>query len=346
MISPHLVRQLADPAAPYAVAEILPGLFRIPVPLPRNPLGELNAYLIRGHEGQRSLLIDTGFRTPECRQALREGLAQAGAAEDPFDVLLTHIHTDHTGLSAELAGPEGTIYIGQGDAPFTTQAWEDAYWRIIDQRFLQEGFPQAELTATTGTNPARTLGPPLDLPNYRALADGAKLTVGGYTLQVVNTPGHTPGQICLWLETEGILFTADHVLFDITPNIAMWPSLPNALGRYLESLARVEALPVRLALPGHRHTGDLRERIQSLYAHHRRRVAETLAIVRRDPGLTAYQVASRMSWDIRAKSWDDFPLNQKWFATGEALAHLEYLMEEGQVIRTRSPGGLTIYDPA
>ena len=80
MISPHLVRQLADPAAPYAVAEILPGLFRIPVPLPRNPLGELNAYLIRGQEGQRSLLIDTGVRTPECRQALREGLAQAGAA--------------------------------------------------------------------------------------------------------------------------------------------------------------------------------------------------------------------------------------------------------------------------
>ena len=53
-----------------------------------------------------------------------------------------------------------------------------------------------------------------------------------------------------------------------------------------------------------------------------------------------------MHWDIRAKSWDDFPLNQKWFATGEALAHLEYLMEEGQVVRARSPGGLTIYDPA
>ena len=108
----------------------------------------------------------------------------------------------------------------------------------------------------------------------------------------------------------------------------------------------MEALPVRLALPGHRHTGDLSQRIQSLYAHHRNRVAETLAIVCRDPGLTAYQVASRMHWDIRAKSWDDFPLNQKWFAPGEALAHLEYLMEEGQVIRTRSPGGLTIYDPA
>ena len=176
MISPDLIRQLADPAAPYTVAEILPGLFRIPVPLPRNPLRELNAYLIRGGPGERSLLIDTGFRTPECRQALWEGLAQAGAAEDPFDVLLTHIHTDHTGLSAEVAGEEGTIYIGEGDAPFTAQAWEDAYWRIIDQRFLQEGFPQEELTATTGTNPARTLGPP---PGRRGQAYRGRLYLAG-----------------------------------------------------------------------------------------------------------------------------------------------------------------------
>ena len=164
MISPDLIRQLADPAAPYTVAEILPGLFRLPVPLPRNPLGELNAYLIRGGPGERSLLIDTGFRTPECRQALREGLAQAGAAEDDFDVLLTHIHTDHTGLSAEVAGPEGTIYIGEGDAPFTTQSWEDAYWRIIDQRFLQEGFPKTSSPPPRAPTPPAPWGLPWTCP--------------------------------------------------------------------------------------------------------------------------------------------------------------------------------------
>lgn len=337
------VQSLYDVHAPYGVVEILPGIFRLPIPLPRNPLRELNAYLIRGRD--RSLLIDTGFRLPECRQALQEGLRAAGAEEDPLDVFLTHIHTDHTGLASEVVRPGGVLYMGEGDFPFTRQAYEDAYWVGIDQRFLREGFPVEELKATRGTNPARNLGPTLDLPNYRMVKDGEVLTVGDYTLQVIATPGHTPGQLCLWLEAAGILFTADHVLFDITPNITMWPNLPNALGRYLESLEKVRALPVKLALPGHRHTGDLEARIQALFTHHQGRVGETLAIVRREPGLTAYQVASRMTWDIKADSWEAFPLNQKWFATGEALAHLEYLMEAGQVAREDGPAGSARYVP-
>ena len=73
------------------------------------------------------------------------------------------------------------------------------------------------------------------------------------------------------------------------------------------------------------------------------KAAETLAIVRWEGGLNAYQVASRMTWDIRADSWADFPLNQKWFATGEALAHLEYLAEEGAVVRTLDQEGMARY---
>ena len=335
------VQQLRDVHGPDRVLELLPGLFRLPIPLPRNPLRELNAYLIRGRE--RSLLIDTGFREPACRQALQAGLRAAGAEHDPLDVLRTHIHTDHPGLASEVVRPGGAIYIGRGDYPFTSRAWEEEYWGRIDQRFLQEGFPPEELRITTGTNPARTLGPDLDLPNYQPLEDGDRLTVGEYTLEVIAAPGHTPGQICLWMADQQVLFTADHVLFDITPNITMWPNLPNALGRYLESLTRIGTYPARLALPGHRHTADLAPRIQALLAHHRRRAAETLAIVRREGGLNAYQVASRMTWDIRADSWADFPLNQKWFATGEALAHLEYLAEEGAVVRALDQEGMARY---
>lgn len=99
------VQQLRDVHGPDRVLELLPGLFRLPIPLPRNPLRELNAYLIRGRE--RSLLIDTGFREPACRQALQAGLRAAGAEHDPLDVLLTHIHTDHTGLASEVVRPGG-----------------------------------------------------------------------------------------------------------------------------------------------------------------------------------------------------------------------------------------------
>ena len=110
------VQSLYDVHAPYGVVEILPGIFRLPIPLPRNPLRELNAYLIRGRD--RSLLIDTGFRLPECRQALQEGLRAAGAEEAPLDVFLTHIHTDHTGLASEVVRPGGILLTwGRGTSP-------------------------------------------------------------------------------------------------------------------------------------------------------------------------------------------------------------------------------------
>ena len=175
------VQQLRDVHGPDRVLELLPGLFRLPIPLPRNPLRELNAYLIRGRE--RSLLIDTGFREPACRQALQAGLRAAGAEHDPLDVLLTHIHTDHTGLASEVVRPGGAIYIGRGDYPFTSRAWEEKYWGRIDQRFLQEGFPPEELRITTGTNPAPGSGPgpaQLPAPGGRGQAHRGGIYPGGH----------------------------------------------------------------------------------------------------------------------------------------------------------------------
>ncbi len=323
------------------IEEILPNIYRIPVPLPRNPLKELNAYLIRGAD--RSLLIDTGFALPACRQALSEGLDEACVERTRLDILLTHIHTDHCGLAEEFVSEDGCIYVGDGDHLLTNQTTEDAFWYILDRRFYQEGFPVDEQAVVKKTNPARKLGPHWTPSRYRPLADGATLTVGDYTLKIVATPGHTPGQICLFIKSEGLFFSADHVLFDITPNIAIWPNMDNALGSYLDSLRKVQSYPVQLALPGHRHSADFGRRVEELLLHHQNRVAETLAIIEREPDLTAYDIAARMTWDIRAKSWADFPVNQKWFAMSEALAHLDYLRAEGAVVRRVAAGGFYRY---
>ncbi|MBR3753285.1 MAG: MBL fold metallo-hydrolase [Ruminiclostridium sp.] len=321
--------------------EIIPNIYSIPVPLPNNPLKELNAYLIKGPD--RSLLIDTGFNLPPCREALLAGLAEAGADRSRLDVLVTHIHTDHTGLSVEMAGPNGKVYIGALDYPFTAQAFEDQFWVEMDARFLKEGFPEEEVAIITRTNPARNLGPKLDLDCYVPVEEGEVFQIGDYRLEVLSVPGHAPGQLCLWMERVGILFTADHVLFDITPNISVWANMDNMLGRYLESLKRIRTYPVKLALPAHRHSGDLNTRIDQLIQHHRDRVAETLSIVEKYPGMTAYDITGRMTWDIRAKSWEDFPLNQKWFAVGEALAHLELLIREGTVKQILREDGMFGY---
>ena len=59
--------------------------------------------------------------------------------------------------------------------------------------------------------------------------------------------------------------------------------------------------------------------------------------------MTAYEIAARLTWDIRARDWAHFPLTQKWFAVGETIAHLELLMARGEIVREIRPDGLAGY---
>lgn len=100
----------------YDIREVLPEVFRIPVPLEGNPLKELNSYLFRGSREakQRNLLVDTGFRTEGCKKALLKGLWRSGVSMEDTDILLTHLHADHSGNAPELTGrAEGYISAGR-----------------------------------------------------------------------------------------------------------------------------------------------------------------------------------------------------------------------------------------
>jgi len=101
------------------------------------------------------------------------------------------------------------------------------------------------------------------------------------------------------------------------------------LKEYLASLDKIDELDIELVLPGHRGIfKDCKKRIQELKHHHQDRLDEIVAILEKGK-MSAFQVASKMTWDIVSDSWDVFPVSQKWFATGEAIAHLKYLKEKG-----------------
>ena len=144
--------------------------------------------------------------------------------------------------------------------------------------------------------------------HHRFVQEGDEIRVGPYTLETLVVPGHTPGNTMFYIRDRQIMFTGDHILFDITPNITHWPSMEDSLGSYLEQLERVRDIPVRLALPGHRKTGDYRARIDQILAHHSRRIDNALSIVKDHPGLCAYEIAGIMKWKIRAADWDSFPI--------------------------------------
>ncbi|MHB8987141.1 MAG: hypothetical protein ACYC38_14670 [Eubacteriales bacterium] len=103
--------------------------------------------------------------------------------------------------------------------------------------------------------------------------------------------------------------------------------------QYLNSLDTVAKLDIKITLPGHRRIiHNCYERINELKSHHQGRLQEILHILGKG-SKTPYQVASEMKWDLSYPTWADFPALQKWFATGEANAHIQNLTEDNLLVR-------------
>ena len=305
---------------------ILPNLYRIEIPLPRNPLKALNSYAIKGPE--RNLVIDTGWNQQECMDAMQAGLKELEIDIRKTDFFITHLHTDHLGLVSSLVKDTSKIYFNQPEADRIKSgiSLDD----LMDFARLN-GFPEKELQRVLHSHPGfkfRSKGP----MSFHILKEGDTLSISDYVFHCVETPGHSKGHMCLYEPNKKILVAGDHILGDITPTITLWSDEWNPLKEYLESLDKVYQLDIKLVLPGHREIfRDPKERIQELKDHHQKRLDEIIAILRKGRK-NAFQVASRMTWDIAYDSWDLFPVSQKWFATGEAISHLKYL-EEKEVIR-------------
>ena len=316
------------------IKEITDKIFRIRVPLPNNPLKWLNSYFIRGDDGD--LLIDTGFRLPECREALSAGLRELGAEQDRLDILATHLHSDHTGMVDLFAGENRRIYMSGRDIEWFDNFLRGKTGKNRMSRYTMEGFPLWLNKKIEPKNPSSALSTPRMDPRFTPLDPGQTLEVGDIRLKMINANGHTPGAAMVWLPDQKIMFTGDHILFDITPNITAWGGVTDTLGDYLNNLRIAGSYDVKTALPAHRNTGDYHERIRELLRHHKARLAEVVRIIQSEPGLNAFEITARMTWSIRARNWEEFPDVQKWFAFGECLSHLDYLRLRGIIERDES----------
>lgn len=309
------------------VQEIAKDLYMIPVELPRSPLKVLNSYVIKG-EG-RNLIIDTGFKQPECERSLREGIEELGLDLRKTDFLITHLHADHSGLVPVFVTDDSSVFISRGEIPWLYGESRNKRWANDRMKFKRAGFSEEDLEHLWKAPDKENA--PKEFDRYTPLDDGDELEYGDYKLRAVLTPGHTPANMCFWIEKQKIMITGDHVLFDITPNITYWDELDDCLGAYMESLRMVDKYDVELALPGHRGRGDFHRRIAELLEHHEARLAECEKIVAENPGINVYETASKMKWSIRCSSWEDFPRTQKWFAVGECHSHLRHLEKQGRI---------------
>jgi len=315
------------------VEEVFLNIYRMEIPLPDNPLRAVNSYVIKGDE--RYLIIDTGMNRTECRKAMDAGLKALAVDLNCTDFFITHMHADHLGLVSDLAGESAKIYFNYPDARIVN---EPNHWDQIIAMVLVNGFPEEELVTAMQEHQGRKYQQQgaLDLTLLR---EGDWLPIGEYVFHCVETPGHTPGHLCLYEPRTKIFFSGDHILEDITPNItAMGDENENPLQQYLDSLDKIERFDISRVFPGHRRVfTHYRERIAELKHHHDLRVKEILSILKKGPQ-SGYQIASQMTWDINCDTWEDFPVPQKWFASGEALSHLLYLHARNEVKKERADG--------
>ena len=318
------------------IEEILTNLYKIEIPLPKSPLKALNSYVIKNTE--RNLIIDTGWNQEECMKAMQSGLRELGVDIRKTDFFITHLHADHFGLVSNLITDTSTIYFNQPDADRFRSGflWDD----FVNFARLN-GYPENELQAALRSHPGLKFRSKEDLV-FHILKESDTISIGEYVFKCVETPGHTRGHMCLYEPKKKIFVAGDHILNDITPNIQLWSDEWNPLKEYLGSLDKVYKLDIELVLPGHRGIfTNCKERIHELKHHHQKRLDDIISILEKG-GKNAFHVASKMDWDIIYDSWDLFPVSQKWFAIGEAIAHLKYL-EEKKIIRREKQGQKVVF---
>jgi glyoxylase-like metal-dependent hydrolase (beta-lactamase superfamily II) len=166
------------------------------------------------------------------------------------------------------------------------------------------------------------------------LYGGEVITCGNFSFNVLPTPGHAPGHICLYEPDRKILFSGDHILPTITPHVGLHPqSGSNPLGDYLDSLNRLEQMEVNLVLPGHEQPfTEFKERIEGITLHHRLRNAEILAALNSE-AKTAFELSTEITWlhDVNGVGWYKLGNWDKRMAILETLAHLEAMRAKGEM---------------
>src|SRR5438128_7713521 len=240
-------------------------------------------------------------------------------------LVVTHIHPDHYGAAGILAGPDGAdLYLHRLEVPLVNPRYVELEHLVLEvlKYLLVNGVPPEE--ADVLSNSQRALSQVVAPAEPAVQLDGAEtLTMGRMELRVEWTPGHSPGHICLYSASTGLLFAGDHVLPELSPNIGLHPqSTPDPLHEYLDGLRRVAAYKPRLVLPAHgRPFADVGGRVETLVEHHRRRMEQVMSIVAGGE-LTAWEVALKL-WGPREQ------LYERRLALQEGLAHLQALAVEG-----------------
>jgi glyoxylase-like metal-dependent hydrolase (beta-lactamase superfamily II) len=357
----------AGPPGPGESVEILPGIRWLRLPLPLK-LDHVNVWML--DDGEGLTVVDTGVADDTTRRLWTETRGPR-----PSRILITHHHPDHCGLADRLCTEYGAELLMSGQAHEAglvlnrLEKGTDA--RSTATRLARHGLPPAAQDFLVSNEAQFAVLKPGLPPGFTALAEGDTVKTGGYSWQVIYGQGHAPDHVCLYCadlpggaeppagaardaaapptttaahgpgasgRPPGILISGDMVLPHISTHVgspATW--LPgNPVAQFQKSVRRLAELPEdTLVLPSHGEPFiGLRERVAELELHHQER-CRTIAGALGEPRSAAELLQIVFQRDLD-------PL-QLMLAMNEAVAHLEYMTDRGELERMEGNDGIVRY---
>jgi glyoxylase-like metal-dependent hydrolase (beta-lactamase superfamily II) len=307
---------------------VLPGLWRLRLPLPWPGVPHCNAWAIASGSG--IVLVDTGMHEPGSLAQLERALDQVNLGLEQVQLLAcTHAHSDHWGQAApimERAGCELWMHPNHAHATAGAHDPEAALQRRLEVG-RQSGVPPAALAAYAERARHFPSGVATAIEPDQALVEGVRIETDLGQWTVYETPGHAPSHICLYQPQRRILISGDHVLGRISL-FYDYGYTPDPVGEFLGSLDTVDVLDARLALSGHgKPFVDVHGHIEG----NRGLVAERL-----DAVLGAIRTETKTALEILPAVYSQ-PVdvrNATWFLS-ETLSYLRHLHLQGRVVSER-----------
>jgi glyoxylase-like metal-dependent hydrolase (beta-lactamase superfamily II) len=313
---------------------VLPGIWRLRLPLPWPGVPHCNAWAIAAGDG--IVLVDTGMHQPGSMAHLDRALAMVGLRVEHVRLLVcTHAHSDHYGQAAPIAERAGCeLWLHPDHAHMTTTARDpDAALERRIEVARTSGVPAAALEAYRERRKGEGYGIAGIVAPARDLVDGVEVHSDLGAWQVVETPGHAPSHVCLWQPERRLLISGDHLLGRVSLYYD-YGYTPDPAGEFLHSLDRVDELGARLCLSGHGRTfGDVAAHVAANRALVAERVGRVLDVVAADGPVTAYDAVPRVYGEPVTA------LNANWWIS-ETLCYLRHLEVGGRLGRTTGEDGV------
>jgi glyoxylase-like metal-dependent hydrolase (beta-lactamase superfamily II) len=270
--------------------KVLPGVYRLRLPLPWPGVPHCNAWAVA--DGDGFVLFDTGMHQPDSLANLERALAMCNLRlADARLVVCTHAHSDHCGQAPTIAEAAGCEVWMHPNHAHLTRMVEDPD-AVFDRRVevaRQSGVPEEPLQRYASERSSRGTGIAGPIDPDRDLVAGVTVSTDLGEWIAYETPGHAPSHVCLFQPERRVLISGDHLLGRISLYFDYGYS-PDPVGEFLSSLDVVEKLDARLCLAGHGRTfTDVQAHINGNRELIGERLQSVLTAVAAEP-LTAFEV--------------------------------------------------------